>query len=140
MRRNRKTPRRLTLRKHGSLYTLFGIFSELEQKICYRCGSISASWISFAHLALRGLMVHPKGRGRLVSQSLRCYLEPNVITHLVAPCVYLIFPMICGFPNASSGGPISNTARMLAIISHRLVSTKYLPGHILLFKSVDARV
>ena len=44
--------------------------------------------------------------------------------HLVNPSVYLILPISRGFPRASRGAPMSNTAKMFDIWSHRLWSMK----------------
>ena len=64
-----------------------------------------------------------------ISSSLQTSLEFG--TDLVRPDVCLTSPITCGFPRASSGGPISKTAKIFDIMSHTLVSAKYLPGQIL---------
>ena len=55
----------------------------------------------------------------------------SAYTGLVSASVYLTFPILCGLPNESRGGPMSNTARMFDMSSHRLSSMKKRPGQIL---------
>ena len=88
--------------------------------------------MSTAHLAFRGLIVHSNGSGRLRNKStLFLRLGIRGSTNLVLPDVYLISPIARGSPEASWGGPTSNTAKMFDIWSHKFASAKYRPGHIL---------
>ena len=99
---------------------------------CYP-SSLTASRISASAAGVRGLMIHLKGTGYLLSQGdfrrpLLVYLIEYIYDR--SPLVNSGLSLMV-FPWSSTGGLISYTARRQDTIKNNESSLRYFPGHML---------
>ena len=94
----------------------------------------TASYISLTAFSDRGLATHSNGIGSLRTQRLihiNSVSPLTLWTHRRRVLLYLASGII-GRPSLSTGGRMSNVARMHAIVRHSIRCAKWRPGQILL--------
>jgi hypothetical protein len=97
---------------------------------------MTESRTSASAAGVRGLIIHLKGMGNLLSQSDFRSLLLQVQTYLIEH-IYVDIPLVNSglssrvFPWSSTGGLISYTARTQDTIMYNALSLRCLPGHLL---------